>query len=82
MDDMDQMIREEMLADGYADLACQRQESTDAMTEHLGVHDNETGPGFYVGDLDDPESMEHTFDENDAYDILEEMKEEYFNNNI
>lgn len=72
-------FRHQMIADGHEDIACQRQESIDEMTSHLEVHDNETGPGFYIGDKDDPENMEHSFNEVNAYEILEAMKEEFVN---
>ena len=55
-------------------------EAKAAATEHLQVHDNVTGPGFYIGDRDDPETMEWALREDKAYEILEHIKDEYLEN--
>ena len=47
----------------------------------LRVNENQNGPGFYVGDKDDPEMMEFAMNEDEAYRILEDMEIEYFENN-
>ena len=76
-------FRQMMISDAMDDLADQKQASYEAIMEASGlrVHDNEIGPGFYVGDRGDPEMMEFAMNEDDAYSILDDMELEYFENN-
>ena len=73
--------REDHIADAAEEEHNLRDEAIrDLLVESgLIVEENLMGPGFYVGDPNEPEDQVFTIHESDAYIILGDMQRDYLN---
>jgi hypothetical protein len=71
-----------IVSDAHEETANMRGGATlDSLTDSgLGIIEDDVNFGFYVGMLDDPESQEWHYMEENAYAALEEMQREYLIN--
>ena len=74
-----ELQRESYEADAWYEMEDQRQAGIDAILEDcgLGVIEPVDGPGYYVGQIDDPENQVWFMHEKEAYDELKCQQDEY-----